>query len=197
MLRLISILAACLMAASCLSVLPEPKSAKALYRLGPIAASQTVSATILVREPEAPRTFAGRAIAAESPDGALRYVPGVEWADNITRMMQLALLDSLQGIDGAVVLAYDTAAPGDYELDWRLSDFVLFGDEARCKVEVTLLDGRTRAPVAQELISARVAVSGTDNPSRTRALAEAARQCVADTAAFVAGATNKKASPTG
>ncbi len=197
MLRPLIILAAGFSLAACVSVLPQPKAANALYRLEPVIASQNVSATILVREPEAPRTFAGRKIAAEGADGSIRYVPGVEWADNITRLLQLALLDTLQGTEGAAVLAYETAAPGAYEVSWRLSDFVLSGDQARCELEVTLLDARTRIPLAQKRIMSEMSVRGSDNPARARALAAAGRLCVSQVAGFAAEAANEKAGPAG
>ena len=195
MLRPLIILAAGLSLASCVSVLPQPKSANALYRLEPAIASQTVSSTILVREPEAPRTFAGRAIAAEGSDGSIRYVPGVEWADNITRLLQLALLDTLQGRDGAAVLAYETAVSGAFELSWRLSDFVLSGDQARCELDVTILDARSRTPLAQKRITSEISVGGHDNPSRARALAEAGRMCVSEAASFAAQMVDAETGP--
>lgn len=197
MLRLLIILTASLSLASCVSVLPQPQAAKALYRLEPAIASQSVSSTILVREPEAPRTFSGRAIAATGEDGSIRYVPGVEWSDNITRLMQLALLDTLHGEDGGAVMAYETAVPAVYELSWRLSDFVLRGDQAQCELEVTLLDARTRTPLAQKRIVSDTPVAGNDNPSRARALAAAGRDCVSQVASFAVQTTNERASPAG
>ena len=96
------IVAACL--AACVSILPEKKAPEALYRFGPMESMHALDASIVIREPEASRLVGGRAIAAEDSDGALRLVKDVEWTDSVTRMMQVALLDTLGGSDGGIPL---------------------------------------------------------------------------------------------
>jgi ABC-type uncharacterized transport system auxiliary subunit len=54
-----------------------------------------VETVVAVREPEASRLFGSRVIASEDSAGALRLVRGVEWTDNATRLMQVAMLDAL------------------------------------------------------------------------------------------------------
>ncbi|MGH1421248.1 MAG: ABC-type transport auxiliary lipoprotein family protein [Hyphomonas sp.] len=174
---------------ACVSVLPEKKTPEALYRFGPMDAAHTVSSSIMVREPEASRLFAGRAIAAEGPDGGLRLVPGVEWADSATRMMQVALLDSLGGEGSSVAVTSITGAPTDYEIAWRISDFTLHDASARCRLEATLLNGRDRTVIAQKLIETSADADSNRNGDRAKALTDAGRACVKDVAAFVVNAT--------
>ena len=88
--------AACSLAA-CVSVLPEPKVPQGLYRFAPVETVYDLDASVIIREPEASRLVAGRAIAAEDSAGALRLVPNVEWTDSSTRLMQMAMLDALEG----------------------------------------------------------------------------------------------------
>ena len=64
-------LAACSLAA-CVSVLPEPKVPQGLYRFAPMETTYDLDASVLIREPDASRLVAGRAIAAEDSSGAGR-----------------------------------------------------------------------------------------------------------------------------
>ena len=59
--------------AACVSVLPEPKVPQGLYRFAAVETVYDLEASIVVREPEASRLVAGRAIAAEDSSGALRF----------------------------------------------------------------------------------------------------------------------------
>lgn len=179
---------------ACVSVLPEKKTPDALYRFGPMDAAHTVSASIMVREPDASKLFSGRSIAAEGVDGGLRLVNGVEWADSATRMMQIALVDSLGGQGDNVAVTSTTGAPTDYEIAWRISDFTLRGLTARCRVEATLLEGRSRSVLDQTLVKASATATSDRNGDRAKALADAGRACVGDVAAFVAQATESNIS---
>lgn len=172
--------------AACVSILPEKKAPEALYRFGPMESMHALDASIVIREPEASRLVGGRAIAAEDRDGALRLVKGVEWTDSATRMMQVALLDTLGGSDGGIAVASDTGAPTDYELAWRISDFTLSGTTARCRIEATLLEGRSRKVLAQTNVSTTAIALDSGNAARAKALTDAGRACVSDVAAFVA-----------
>ncbi|MEH6411544.1 MAG: ABC-type transport auxiliary lipoprotein family protein [Hyphomonas sp.] len=172
--------------AACVSVLPEQKAPEGLYRFGPMEALHMIDASVVIREPEASRLFGGRAIAAEDSSGALRLVNGVEWSDSATRMMQVALLDTLGGSNGGVAVASDTGAPTDYELAWRISDFTLSGITARCQIEATLLEGRSRKVLAQTNVSTTAIALDSKNAARAKALTDAGRACVSDIAAFVA-----------
>lgn len=172
--------------AACVSILPEKKAPEGLYRFGPMEPMHLLDASIVIREPEASRLVGGRAIAAEDNDGALRLVKGVEWTDSATRMMQIALLDTLGGGDGGIAVASDTGAPTDYELAWRISDFTLSGTTARCRIEATLLEGRSRKVLAQTNVSTTAIALDSGNAARAKALTDAGRACVSDVAAFVA-----------
>tara|TARA_R110000787_G_scaffold60673_7_gene137576 strand:- start:582 stop:1172 length:591 start_codon:yes stop_codon:yes gene_type:complete len=183
--RLVLLLAATSLTA-CVSVLPEQKAPEGLYRFGPMDALHMIDASVVVREPEASRLFGGRAIAAEDSSGALRLIKGVEWSDSATRLMQVALLDTLGGDNGGVAVASDTGAPTDYELAWRISDFTLSGTTARCRIEATLLEGRTRKVLAQTNVSTSAVALDGNNAARAKALTDAGRACVSDVAAFVA-----------
>jgi ABC-type uncharacterized transport system auxiliary subunit len=183
--RLALVLAAATLA-SCVSVLPEQKAPDGLYRFGPMDPLHAIDASIIIREPEASRLYGGRAIAAEDTYGALHLVKGVEWSDSATRMMQIALLDTLGGDDSSVAVASETGAPTDYELAWRISDFTLSGTTARCRIEATLLEGRSRKVLAQTNVSTTAIALESKNAARAKALTDAGRACISEVAAFVA-----------
>lgn len=192
MFRRLALIATTGLLAACVSVLPEPKAPEGLYRFGPMEASYELEASVLVREPDASRLFAGRAIAAEGEDGAMRLLKGVRWSDNATRMMQTALLDTFDGTDGAVAMASGTGAVADYELAWRISDFTLAGGKARCRLEATLLDGRSRKIVDQTIVATEAVAVNKTNAARANALTDAGRACINEVAGFVAGQTTQE-----
>lgn len=176
---------AALALAGCVSVLPEQQVPEGLYRLGPMTSDVALFADVTVREPDASRLVGGRAIAAEASDGAIRFVPGVEWAEASTRMMQLALLDQLSGSDaGGTALAAGAGATATYEVSWRLSDFSLLGNTARCRLEVTLLN-RSGRPVAQKTFTPQQTAASDRNADRALAMKAAGQACVSEVAAFV------------
>ena len=185
MIRTVSLALACAALSACVSVLPEPEPPEGLYRFGPMSRQFPVDATVAVREPEASRLFGGRAIASEDSAGALRFVRGVEWADSATRLMQVAMLDALGDEGDGVAVAFESGVRADYELVWRVEDFTLSGTVARCRLEATLVDARSRKVVAQTNIVSSTSANGSTNSARALALAEAGRACVGDAGAFV------------
>ena len=181
-------------ATACTSILPEPDVPDTLYRFDAPEMAFELDTSILIREPEASRLFAGRAIASEAPDGSLRIVRSVEWSDRATRMMQTALLDSFSGGQG-VALSSETGATAIHELSWRLVDFTLQGDEAVCRVRATLLTGRSRAMIEQVDVESRISANSASDGQRARALADAGRDCARQVALFISETTKRPAQP--
>jgi ABC-type uncharacterized transport system auxiliary subunit len=185
MIRSIILAAALVALPACVSVIPEPEVPEGLYRFGAMTETYPVETVVAVREPEASRLFGGRVIASEDGAGALRLVRGVEWADNATRLMQVAVLDALDDAGAGVAVALETGARADYELVWRIEDFTLAGTLARCDLEATLVEANTRKVVAQTNVSSSANADGSTNAARALALAEAGRACVGQVAGFV------------
>lgn len=171
---------------ACISVLPEAKIADGLHRIGPLEASETLSKSVVIREPEGGRVFGGRAMASEGTDGSLRLIPGAEWTESATRMLQVGVLDALAGDGPGYAMPAGSTAPGEYELAWRMSDFSVAGTTARCRLDLTLLNGKTREPAARDTVMVTADATGDSTSERARALTEAARKCALETAAFVA-----------
>jgi cholesterol transport system auxiliary component len=185
MIRLISIAFAAVTLSACVSVLPEQKAPQGLYRFAAPATTYPLEAVVAVREPEASRLFGGRAIASEDQAGSLRLVRSVEWADNATRLMQVAMLDALDDKGDGVAVAFESSVQSDYELVWRVEDFTLAGTLARCRLEATLVEAGTRKVVAQTNVAAEAPATGSSNADRAQALGTVGRDCVGQVAGFV------------
>ena len=150
-----------------------------------------LGATVTIHEPEASRIFSGRTIASQDEKGALRIVRGVQWTDNATEMMQGALLDSLSGEGEFAALPSSSAGPAQFELNWRMSDFTLMDDLARCRLDATLVKGRTRTVVSQTSVQTTALALDDSNAARAKALTDAGRACVSALAAFIVAETEK------
>lgn len=189
MIRKLMIAAGLVSLAACVNVIERAEAPEAYYRIGPMQPMHRLQATITIREPEASRLFSGRAIAAEDGNGGLRIVRGVQWTDNATQMMQTALLDSLGGEGRYAAMSADASGPAEFELAWRVSEFTLFGETARCRLDATLLKGRRRAVVAQTSLATSAIALDATNAARAKALTDAGRACVSELASFIAAET--------
>jgi len=175
--------------AGCVSVLPTPEAPEAYYRIGPIQPLHELKATVRIREPEASRLFSGRTIAAEDETGALRVVRGVQWTDNATEMMLGGLLDALNGEGEHAALPTGASGPTEYEVTWRMSEFTLYGETARCRLDAALLKGRSRAVISQTTVSTTAVALDSSNAARAKALTDAGRACISELASFIADET--------
>ncbi|MEO1476184.1 MAG: ABC-type transport auxiliary lipoprotein family protein [Pseudomonadota bacterium] len=171
----------------CLSIIPEPDAPTALYRLGPVDgdAARPLAASIIIREPEAPRILAGSELVVRDDSEAIRLIRNVEWADRATRLMQLTLLDYLGGEGDGLAVLPEAGTRAPYELVWRVSEFSLQNSDALARLELTLLSADGRAPLQQTVVRSNVRAAGSSSGARARALAEAGRQVIAQTADFV------------
>ncbi|MEM7492187.1 MAG: ABC-type transport auxiliary lipoprotein family protein [Pseudomonadota bacterium] len=176
--------------AGCVSVLPEPERPDALYRIAAMSNPVEISSTIMVREPEAPQIMSGRAMVREDMSGAMRLIPSVEWAGRSTRLMQLALVDSLVGEAGGAVLP-EAGAQALYELSTRISTVGFVRNDAVCEATVTLIDARTRNVVTRGQVATRLTDQVNDPASTLKRVSET---CVAEIAAFVESALSDEIS---
>ncbi|MEM0986187.1 MAG: ABC-type transport auxiliary lipoprotein family protein [Pseudomonadota bacterium] len=173
---------------ACVSVLPEPETPEALYRIDVPVGAPRLATDVLIREPEAPRIFAGQAIASEGPDGGLKLVSGIEWADRSTQLLQDALIDAFDANGAGMALSSAGLSQADQSLEWRVVDLHFSDGQATCKLVVSLHDTAARRVVARDTISASITSRGRNNGARMSALKEAATNCVGQTADFIAAA---------
>jgi ABC-type uncharacterized transport system auxiliary subunit len=189
MIRFLIISASIAGLAGCVSVLPKTEAPEAYYRIGPIQPLHDLNASVRIREPEASRLSSGRTIAAEDETGALRILRGVQWTDNATEMMLGGLLDALNGEGEHAALPTGASGPTDYEVTWRMSEFTLYGETARCRLDAALLKGRSRAVISQTTVSTTAVALDASNAARAKALTDAGRACISELASFIADQT--------
>lgn len=177
---------------ACVNVLPEPPKPDAVYRFNAPTSTYSMPATLIVREPDAPRLIAGRQLVSEGTNAGLRVVRGVEWVDRVTRLFQVTLVDSFDSTGGGYAVDDTSGISGDYELYWRVTDFTLKGSEAVCALRLTLMTGGTRMPVAQWTTQVSGdASAGKKSGARTLALAETGEACVSEAARSIAAEVEK------
>lgn len=183
-LSVISVLALAPLLSGCLSVLPEPATPDALYRVEAAQKFDGLSEHLIVREPEAPRLIAGQGMVSEGADGGLRLVPSVEWSGSATRQIQLAMIDSFQVGDAGNALLPEMGVSAAFELGSQLKTLSLRGNTARCVMTLSLVTTGDRQLVALTEVSASKIADSDRNRDRAKALREAASDCAAQAAQF-------------
>lgn len=183
-LSLISVLALAPVLGGCLSVLPEPATPDALYRVEATKKYDGLSEHLIIREPEAPRLMAGQGMVSEGADGGLRLVPSVEWSGSATRQIQLAMIDSFKVGEAGNALLPEMGVSAAYELGSQLKTLSLRGDTARCVMTLSLVTTGDRQLVALTEVSASQTADSDRNRDRALALREAASDCAAQAAQF-------------
>jgi ABC-type uncharacterized transport system auxiliary subunit len=191
MIRFLIVSATIASLAGCVSVLPKTEAPEAYYRIGPIQPLHELTASVRIREPEASRLFSGRTLAAEDETGALRVVRGVQWTDNATEMMLGGLLDALNSDGEHAALPSGASGATEYEVTWRMSEFTLYGDTARCRLDAALLTGRARSVISQTTVATTAVALDDTNAARAKALTDAGRACISELATFIVEETSQ------
>lgn len=182
--------------AGCVSVLPEQAVPNALYRLGAITPTDELSRTVVVREPTSVRVLGGQGMVVEGADGGLRLIQNVEWAGRLTRLMQRGLVEALSGDGEGVAVTELTGVPGALEVSWHISDMTISGGNAVCDLDVTVLNGRTREPLATRVIRESLPLGGDRAEDRARALSGVGSDCLESAAQFIADVSKETAEAT-
>jgi ABC-type uncharacterized transport system auxiliary subunit len=171
---------------ACVSVLPEPVTPDALYRISAATNGPSLNADIAIREPEAPRVMAGSALVSEDASGALRLIPGVEWAGPATRQFQLALVDSFSGDGAGAAVLPETGVAAQFELASRFAAFGLQDGKAVCQVTVDIINTRSRKLVASDNVFVSASAPSGRSSDRALSMKSVAEQCVSKVSSFAA-----------
>ena len=180
--RCLPLLFSFLLMGGCLSVLPEPEAPEALYAVSSPTTDLALAHTVIISEFEAPRIMAGTGLISEADRGGFRLIRSVEWSDRLTRLMQLALVDSFasQGEGLAVLPEAGVLAP--YRAAGRIHKLVLRGDVAVCEASLVITDLKQRTVVAQPEAKVQLPVLENALEDRVLTLAAVAGACAADLA---------------
>jgi ABC-type uncharacterized transport system auxiliary subunit len=188
----------------CISVLPSPDAPKALYRLNAIAPGQVapLRLDVAISEPDAGRAISGVDLAVLDGQGGLRFMGDFKWSDPATRLIQTATISALAGSGGeGTAVSMNEGARTDLELRWRIDDLAIHSGsgltnageaQAICTLSMTVLDARTRRPIAQRTETRMVPVGGGDL-ARVQGLQRVAADAALAAAQFVSETAQSRA----
>lgn len=167
--------------AGCVSLLPETAPPKPRYAINAVAADALVGGmhdwSLAIEDPRTTRVYDTVRIAVSTQPGKIEYFAGAEWADRAPRLLQSALVQSLEDSTRILTVGDRMAVP--------LSDFVLQSDIRRIQLNIRggartavvsvyarLTDGRGKIYAARLFESAQQASS--DDPDQVVAAFDAA-----------------------
>ena len=181
--------------AGCVSVIPSPQMPDALYSIKAAQTPYPVASNLTIREPESPLIVSGQAMTSKAPGGEIRLLPGAEWAERSTRLIQLAAIDSFQvGEDGAALLP-ESGVKSSYELTSRLQTLELQSDRAVCEISVALVDLQSREMLAHTVVRAEQTAPSSKTLDRAATLKSATEACVDQMAKFASTAVAANTQP--
>ncbi|WP_265518767.1 ABC-type transport auxiliary lipoprotein family protein [Nitratireductor luteus] len=139
---------------------------------------------ILVAEPGALKVFDGENIVVRTQNGAVQFLSGARWADNLPKLVQAKLSTAFQSTDalGGVGTPGDGLAI-DYQIIPEIRAFEIRVDgnqTAFVEIYVRVLNDRTGVVRASHTFVAGAPVSGSGNNAYFRALDDAFQIAAAD-----------------
>ena len=181
-----------LLLGGCISLLPEPAPAPALFVLeaGEVARVQgeRVDAVIAVAAPDGERILLGADMVWRTGD-QIAFVAQSQWSGRGQELLQAMLVETMarQGRFRAAVRLGE--ANSDYQLRWTVRDFEIVeaGMSARLAAEIMLLAPGRRV-VASEHVLVETPLADRSASAAANALARAAREGSARIGLFAADA---------
>ncbi|WP_372425647.1 ABC-type transport auxiliary lipoprotein family protein [Salinarimonas chemoclinalis] len=186
------ILAAALALGS-VAVLGGCASAPALVTYGLAAPVERVSAPmrlpglVLVVEPSAIELYSTERVVVREPDGALSYLPGVQYADQLPALVQTRLVETFENASrhGGVARPGDRVTP-DWQLNSSIRTFWIDVDTRQAVVEIAVravaeANGRVGAA---RVFTARVPVAAIEGRAAMQALEAALAEVMLDIVRF-------------
>lgn len=146
-------------------------SAPALVTYGLAAPVERVSAPmrlpglILIVEPTAIELYASERVVVRERDGALSYLPGVQYADQLPALVQTRLVETFENASriGGVARPGDRVSP-DFQLNSTIRTFWVDAETSQAVVEVAVraVDERDGSVADAKVFSARAPVAAIE-----------------------------------
>lgn len=171
--------------AGCTSVLPQtPSAIFDLTAPGGVSA-QRGSLQVLVPQPTALQALDNNRIAARPSPSQYAYIPGAVWSDNLPRLLQVRLIQTLQN-SGRVRAA---ALPGqglliDYQLVMDIRAFEFAEGRAVAEFAVKLMDDKNGRVMKSKIVRYAVPVAAADPANIVAALDAAMDRSFSDIASW-------------
>ena len=192
MMRASPLLLSALLLGGCITLLPEPPPAPAMFVLeaNDVAKSTRppVDAVIAIASPSGERAILGADVIWRTGD-SVAFVNQSQWTARADDALQQMLVETVARQRRFRAAARSGEARADYEIRWEVLDFEVREDDmtARYRADVRLVS-RGRRIVASQLIETTAPVSGRSATAATNALARAAREGSARIGEFAADA---------
>jgi cholesterol transport system auxiliary component len=158
-------------AAALAAMLGGCASAPALVTYGLAAPVERVSAPmrlpglILIVEPTAIELYASERVVVRERDGALSYLPGVQYADQLPALVQTRLVETFENASriGGVARPGDRVSP-DFQLNSTIRTFWVDAETSQAVVEVAVraVDERDGSVADAKVFSARAPVAAIE-----------------------------------
>ena len=145
---------------------------------------------VLVAEPAALQTLATQQIIVKDASGAISFLGGGQWADNLPRLIQTRLINTFENasqIRG--VSRPSSGAVADVQLISELRSFEIAtpGNEAVVEISVKIVNDSNGRIVNGRIFRARAPAAAVDAPNAARALDEALSAAMLDIVRWVSG----------
>lgn len=192
-----SMIAACLLAAGCGSLieLPDGGPAPSLYNLTPapvVGSANSGANQLLIAEPSAARGLDTNRIARRPSATELQFFAGARWSQRLPRMVEGLFLEALEE-SGAKVTTTRAAAgiPADYRIQVEIRDFQAeYFDggqvpDIRVRLNVRIIRLGPLQIVASKSFEATIPAPGAQMPGIIDSFNRASRDVVAQSTAWL------------
>ncbi|HZH50904.1 MAG TPA: ABC-type transport auxiliary lipoprotein family protein [Microvirga sp.] len=145
---------------------------------------------VLVNEPAAIQSLSTQQIIVKDASGAISFLGGGQWADNLPRLIQTRLINTFENasqIRG--VSRPSSGAVADVQLVSELRSFEIAtpGNEAVVEISVKIVNDANGRIVNGRIFRARAPAAAVDAPNAARALDEALSTAMLDIVRWVSG----------
>ena len=145
---------------------------------------------MLVNEPAALQSLSSQQILVKDDSGAISFLGGGQWADNLPRLIQTRLINTFENASQLRGVARPSSgAAADVQLISELRRFEIAtpGNEAVVEISAKIVSDQTGRIVNGRIFRARVPASAVDAPNAARALDEALSGVMLDIVRWVSG----------
>jgi cholesterol transport system auxiliary component len=143
---------------------------------------------VLVAEPAALQSLSTQQILVKDTSGAVSFLGGGQWADNLPRLIQTRLINTFENASQLRgVSRPSSGAVGDVQLVSELRSFEIAtpGNEAVVEISVKIVNDATGRIVNGRIFRSRAPATAVDAPNAARALDEALSVAMLDIVRWV------------
>ena len=145
---------------------------------------------ISVNEPAALQVLSSQQLIVKDPTGAISFIGGGQWSDNLPRLIQTRLINTFENASQLrAVSRPSSGAVADVQLISELRSFEITtpGNEAFVEMSVKIVNDTTGRIVNARIFRARVPAAAVDAPNAARALDQALSVVMLDIVRWVSG----------